>query len=157
MSQELARIGSLVTLSSGKKDITATASEIAKRVVNEDGNVLEFDAYLRKIELFVKTFRDTEEFKAAVFKEVEAYKEVINRHGIEFEIAAAGVSYDYSGDDIWSDLKKRLEERQEFLKGFIGNSVDEERVDPETGEVSVVKVFGARKKGGFTVKGTIKN
>ncbi len=153
---ELLKTGILIRQDAGKKEIKAKAKDLATVIVGSDEDVVAIDSYLRRIELFTKEIRDNEDFKAMIFKEVESYRELVTKNGIEYEIVTTGTSYDYSHDDVWSSLKSALVERETLLKKHMGTHFIEERVDDSTGEVTTVKVFGAVKKAGQSVKGSIK-
>jgi len=51
-------------------------------------------------------------------------------HGVHVSVVGGKRTFDYSNDKIWNEVKEKLKEREEFLKGL-----KKEMADVDTGEI----------------------
>ncbi len=103
------------------------ADKVVEAVDNGSINPLDLDVQMKRIEELAKIIRKST--KEQVIEEAE-------KHGKKFDYNGAEVSLterrtlDYSNDDTWTNLKERIKQREDLLKGLKMSLVDE-----ETGEV----------------------
>jgi len=104
-----------VQLLGSKKEIIDKAREWAMQIADEEYGSESLNkryASIQRIKEYIDTIQ--KEFKDAICdgmteKELEC-------HGVKFTKVDGRSSLDYSNDEVWSELKAKLKEREELLK-----------------------------------------
>ena len=138
----LQEVSSLYPANFTKKEAVKTGKDLVKKVL-DDGNVsiLEFGANMIRLNEVVSSV--VAEVRNNI-KDIE--KQTV--HGVEFNPVNGGETLNFKDDEIWSDIKKELSEREELLKVAYkskGEIYDE-------GGVLVPKVSSTPRASSITIK-----
>lgn len=107
-------------------------NEVSRILFSEiDGKTDPLKAYIRlKAYLEVLTLLQNKLKDSAISEAEKFHKNERKILGVKFDVTAGATRYDYSEDETWTDLKNKLKERQELLKGL-----KTEMADTKTGEI----------------------
>jgi hypothetical protein len=101
---------------SNKAGIKLFADAIISAVFNGDTDPLEVRAKMDAIEKIVKTVKDDERFRDVLQDRAEMEPDkTFEFNGVKFTKAEA-TRFDYSGDEVWGDLKEKEKEAAEDRK-----------------------------------------
>jgi len=104
-----------VQLLGSKKEIVEKAREWAMQIADEEYGSESLNkryASIQRIKEYIDTIQ--KEFKAAITEGMN--EKELECHGVKFTKVDGRRSLDYSTDEVWSELKKQLKEREELLK-----------------------------------------
>lgn len=93
-------------------------------------NPLDVELLLKNLEETIKSIRANEQVKEAILFELNKYAEKTIDYGIATITKKQAVSYDYSNDAIWNELKEKIKERESLLK-----TIKEPVADTTTGAI----------------------
>jgi hypothetical protein len=113
-----------------REDKEKFVSLLVDEILSGDRNPIKAEIYLQSMLSIIKSVRV--KVKDYVMSEAGKYaKKSFAFDGLNLTVAAK-VTYDYEScnDSVYNDLKKKIEEREAFLK-----NLNQEVVNPDTGEV----------------------
>lgn len=114
------------------KEQKTFAESVVNAVVDGNVNPLETEVLFKAIENAIKMARQDWKYKECVSDEADKYAEKTFDFKQATFTRSQRKTFDFKGDAVWTDLKKSLTDRENFLKNIPEGS---EVGDPETGEV----------------------
>lgn len=118
-----------------KSNIDSLANELTEGVASGFVNPLEF---LVKIEFLSKVIEQAKkQVKELALQNLTQPQEVF---GVKVEVAETGVKYDYSKNEIWQELKEKMQPLEDELKKVeeqikMATKIGKSIVDERTGEL----------------------
>lgn len=120
-------------LPSSKEQVKIFSNDIVSQVKAGVINPLTLKMQMKFIE---KTFSEIDkEIKDNVMDEASKYGKSFQHNGWKVDEVEAGVTYDFTRDNEWLDLREKIKERETFLKSLKSPL---EIVDTETGETKTL-------------------
>jgi hypothetical protein len=124
-----------------KKEAQKTGVQMVKTVIDEGNiNIHEFMANLARLKEVVNS-ADAEARKHLPEEKFEAF-------GVEFTPVNGGSTLNYKDDEVWSDLKKQLTDREEMLK----TAAKTDSIIYDSEGFQVPKVSSNQRKSSITIK-----
>lgn len=115
------------------KEIDMFVEKCVDEITSGERNPLEFEILLKNAEDTITKIRKDDRVKSCVQDEANKYSEkVFSYKGFEFS-KVIKPNFDFSNDQIWCDLKKKLTERESLLKSI--NPSMESVADSSSGEI----------------------
>ena len=119
-----------------KTGIKETAASIVAMVDEGNFDIMEVAIRLKANEELLAGLK--KELGDLIHTEASKYEKGERKKlGVEWDIVNGRKSYDFTGDSEYMELKAKLKAREEYLK-------NKPQFDPETGEVSPVKINYAK-------------
>ena len=121
-------LSELRRLPENKAQINTFVNVAIGEILSGEVSPLEVEIRLKVLEDTIKQIRKDVRVKRVVMDEAEQYDKQMFM-GAEINVGSRKTA-DYSGDDIWNELKAKIKGRETYLKQMNG-------VNPDTGEVVV--------------------
>lgn len=111
-------ISHLTILPQTPKEIESFVEACIDEITSGERNPLDFEIILKNVEDTISKIRKDERVKNCILNESNKYSEkVFNYHGYEFS-KVLKPNFDFSNDQIWCDLSKKIKDREAFLKSI---------------------------------------
>lgn len=126
-------ISHLTILPQTPKEIESFVEACVNEITSGERNPLDFEIILKNVEDTISKIRKDERVKNCILNESNKYSEkVFNYHGYEFS-KVLKQNFDFSNDQTWCDLSKKIKDRESFLKTI---KPDMKNIaDSESGEI----------------------
>lgn len=123
-------IAELSRLPETKSQRESFVSACIEEILSGIHNPLNVTILLKNLEETIKSIRENEQVKEAVMFELNKYAEKTIDYGAATITKKQAVSYDYSNDATWNELKEKVKERETLLK-----AIKEPLADATSGEM----------------------
>lgn len=123
-------IAELSRLPETKAQRESFVSACIEEILSGVHNPLNVTILLKNLEETIKSIRENEQVKEAVIFELNKYAEKAIDYGSATITKKQAVSYDYSKDTVWNELKEKIKDRETMLK-----AIKEPLADATSGEI----------------------